>query len=68
MTGWTTLKFRDGEREVPNHIASLLDGDETYTMTYEEAVQLVNKRNLGDRLQKAQDDAIRQHFRNLERE
>ena len=68
MTGWTKLEFRDGPREVPNHLAALLDTDETYTMTFEEAVQLVNQRNLGDRLNRVQSDAIANHFKNLGRE
>lgn len=56
------VDFRDGTREVVDHIADFLEAYDTYTMTYDEAMKKVNNRFLTDRLNSAQDSAVRQHF------
>lgn len=56
------VDFRDGTREVQDHIADFLESLDTYTMTYAAAMRVVNNRFLRDRLDKAQDEAVRQHF------
>jgi hypothetical protein len=47
------VEFRDGVQEVP---------DETYQMTYKEAMSKMNNRFMEDRLNKAQSDLVAQHM------
>lgn len=60
----TTLEFRDGERDVPEHIALLMKGLRTWEMTYEEAVDRANQNQTRQALDAAQRELIRQHFKN----
>jgi len=57
------VEFRDGKHHVPDHLADLMRGLETHRLTVEEATQQANQRLLRDRLNKAQDDAVKAHFR-----
>lgn len=62
---WKELPFRDGTRQVPEHLASMMSGLDTITLTYEQAVIAANNRIVGDALGKAQGDLIREHFSSL---
>ena len=57
------VEFRDGVRVVPPHVAAILRGIETHTMTYAEAIEAANQKLTRDLLNKAQQDAITGHFR-----
>ena len=57
------LEFRTGKRAVPDHLADLMAGIETYKLTYEEALRQANARLTGDYLRKAQDRMLHEHFR-----
>lgn len=56
------IEFRDGRRAVPDHVADFLMQYETYRYSYDDAMRLMNEDFLKRRLDKAQDDLIRQHF------
>ncbi len=58
-----TLEFRDGERDIPDHLALLMKGIKTYQMTYEQAVKEMEQNQLHQKLIVAQRDLMRQHFR-----
>ena len=49
-----TLEFRDGEHDVPEHVAMLLKGIDTFTYTYDQAVRYSGQRLLKDKLNEAQ--------------
>lgn len=57
------VQFRDGKRDVPPHLAELMDGIDAYRLTYDEAVDKVNAKLLADHLNKIAGDAVSQHFR-----
>ena len=57
-----TLEFRDGERDVLDHVAALLKGVRTWELTYDQAVQQAHTQLLRDKLENAQRDLVRQHF------
>lgn len=53
------VEFKEGWREVPDHLGQLLQNLETWTMTYQEAVEKANWKLAADYANKAQDDIIR---------
>jgi hypothetical protein len=55
--------FRDGPREIPDHLADLMAGLETFRMTFDEAVNAANRRLVSDRLERARRELIRDHFK-----
>jgi hypothetical protein len=57
------VEFRDGKREVPDHVGAMVAGLETYTMTYEQAIKAAERRMLEDHVWKAQQSLIDAHFR-----
>jgi len=59
------IEFRDGKRVVPAYIANLLSGIETYRFTYEEAIQMANKKVEADFINAQQDKILAAHFREL---
>ena len=59
----TRVEFRDGLREVPDHVAGMMTGIETWRYTHEEALRLAEQRILADRLNKVQQDVIRDSLR-----
>jgi hypothetical protein len=63
----TEVEFRNGPRLVPDHVAAMMNGLETYKMTYEEAMKLANGSLLRTRLNNAQSAAVKQHFTEGER-
>ncbi len=56
------VEFRDGSREVPDHLADLMVVFETYKMTYEEARDKANQRLAADLLNKTQQQILNSHF------
>jgi len=56
------VEFRDAVREVPDHLADLMAGLDTYRMTYDEAVKEVNRLLQRRPVEKAFDDVIKAHF------
>ena len=57
------IEFRDGIREVPDHLAYLMKGLPTYDMTYEEARQKANWKMVADIANKTQADMVRSTLR-----
>lgn len=56
------LEFRDGLREVPDHVEAMLSGIDTHKMTYQEAIRAGEQKLLSDHVYKAQQDLLRSHF------
>lgn len=52
------VEFRDGTREVPDHVADMMIGLDTYKMTYEQAKSESDKKFARDILTKAQQQII----------
>lgn len=59
------IEFRDGERLVPAHVAVLMKGLETHTMTYDQAIRIANQKLVKDRLGAAQRGLIQDHFKQM---
>lgn len=57
------VEFRDGEKLVPHHVAVLMKGMDTHTLTYTQAIQAANQALVKNRLQAAQREMINTHFR-----
>jgi len=57
------VEFRDGSREIPDHLADLMKSFETYKITFEEARTLADARLVSDLLNKKQAEIISAHFR-----
>lgn len=56
------LRFRDGMRAIPRYLATMMSGLPTIELTYDEAVELANRRSLGGIVFKAQKALLRDHF------
>lgn len=54
--------FRDGEREVPDHLALWMTGIDTARLTYEEALVEMNKKMERDFINRAANATVRAHF------
>lgn len=61
----TKVEFRDGERDVPDHLAVMMRGIETHTMTYEQAVKASETRMLTDRLNLEMKSMVADHFKGM---
>ena len=57
------LEFRDGKREVPDHLIDLLRQIETFKMTYEEAVKAADELRMKQFLNTSMDGVLDTHFR-----
>lgn len=57
------LEFRDGSHAVADHVAMLLRGIDTHTMTVEEAIRASETQMLKDHLNRAQAKLVAAHFR-----
>jgi hypothetical protein len=57
------LVFRDGPREVPEHVEAMLRGIEVYRLTYGEALAEANRRAESAVVSKAMSKSINDHFR-----
>lgn len=57
------VNFRDGPRDVAEHLAILLRNVETYRLTFREALDSVNFKMENDFVAKAMNKSINDHFR-----
>lgn len=57
------IELRTGWREVPDHIADMLADVETYRLTYEEAINVVNSKMLASHMEPARQRLLAQHFK-----
>lgn len=56
------VMFRDGPRNLPEHVADLMAGLETFRMTYEQAVKEMNAGMLSSHLGRVEQKIIKSHF------
>jgi hypothetical protein len=61
--GMKTVEFRDGEKDVPDHVAVLMQGLRTWEITYDQAMALAHQNQLRQALDATQRSMIRQHFK-----
>lgn len=61
--GLKRIKFRDGRRWVPEHVAAMMSGLKTHTMTHQQALDASNKRLEKDFIERAYDQIVSTHFR-----
>jgi hypothetical protein len=54
----TSLEFRDGVREVPEYLAVLLEGIDTFRLTYDEALEQVNNQMMATVINQAFSKAL----------
>lgn len=60
------LRFRDGEREIPDHLLLPMKKMNVRTMTFDQALDAVNRAQMTDLLNAKQKSIIADHFkRNL---
>lgn len=59
----TTVEFRDGEKDVPDHVATLMKGLRTWELTYDQAMDLAHQNLARQALDSVQRSMIRQHFK-----
>ncbi len=57
------VEFRDGKREVPDHLAALMTDIETYRMTFEEARDAANRKALADLINARADKIVSEHLK-----
>lgn len=57
------LEFRDGVHAVADHVAAIMRGVDTTTMTMEEAIRASEKQMVKDHLNRAQRKLVSAHFR-----
>lgn len=57
------VEFRDGTRVVAAYLANMLAGIDTYRYTFDQAVDIANRRLEADFLNAQQDRALAAHFR-----
>lgn len=57
------LVFRDGPRDVPEHVEGMLKGIEIHKLTYDEAVKAANFKMENEFLAKSYNKMITDHFR-----
>lgn len=57
-----TVRFRDGERELPDYLVIRLQGIDTRRMTHDEAMAAANKREFADYVNGEQRRAVREHM------
>ena len=60
------VEFRDGEKEIPDYLADLMAGIETYRLTLREAIDEANAQMLGRYVTKLGQEAVDDHMRDLE--
>lgn len=57
------LIFRDGARDVPDHVEALLKGIDTYKLNFDDAIAAANRKLMNEYLGKSVDKMINDHFR-----
>jgi hypothetical protein len=58
------VEFRDGKRDIPDHLADMMIELPTHTLTYEQAVEKANWKLANDHINRAYDGIVQAHFRN----
>lgn len=58
----TMVEFRDGWREVPEHLVRLMATIPTHQLTYDQAIDRMNHDLLSDRLDKIQSKVVSDHL------
>jgi hypothetical protein len=58
-----TLEFRDGDRDLPDHLAVLMKGMRTWELTFQEAKDRMHQNMTHQALVTAQRDLINSHFK-----
>jgi hypothetical protein len=56
------VEFRDGIREIPDYMADMMSGIETFKMTYEEAIKAANAAVERRFIDNAVTSRLREHF------
>lgn len=56
------VEFRDGIQDVPEHVAAILKGIETYQLTYDEAIAQANARMINNHVDRAFSAVRTSHF------
>jgi len=59
------VEFRTGEQEVPDHLAEMMKGIDTYTMTYDEAIEAMNRKLENDYVSREMNKVVDQHMARL---
>lgn len=65
LSGGTELQFADGRFVVPDHVASLLSRVDTSVLRYEQAMDSVNARLMGEHIGAHEQTVLREHFAKL---
>jgi len=60
------VEFRDGEKEVPDYLADMMSGIDTYKLTLDESIQEANKRMLQRHVSDGLQRVVDEHLSNLE--
>jgi hypothetical protein len=61
------LRFRTGEREVPDQLAERMQGIDVRRLTYDEAIEAANRKEFRDYVNNEQQKLVRQHMNMLRR-
>jgi hypothetical protein len=61
------IEFRDGKRQVPEYLAAVMEGLETWRLTYDQAVVEANKRMGADYVTAAHERILTKHFKDHRR-
>lgn len=56
------VEFRDGKRPIPDHLADMMSGLPTHTLTFEQAKEKANWRLASDHANSAMDALRQSHF------
>ncbi len=56
------VEFRGGKRWIPGYMADLMTGIKTHKLTYDQAVDAMNRKMLGDHVERARDRILDDHF------
>ena len=57
------IEFRDGKRQVPEYLASLMNGIETHRLTYDQSVTAANRRMEADFINIRHERTLEAHFK-----
>jgi len=60
------VEFRDGEKEIPDYLADMMSGIDTYKLTLDESIQEANKRMLQRHVSDGLQRVVDEHLSNLE--
>ena len=61
------VEFRDGKKDIPDHLAEMMKGLPTHQMTLAEATNAANNSLVGERFNRARQNLITEHFKNFGR-